>query len=161
MEHIIWSCPSTRDVWGCGPKKLQKGTSKGLTFLHVVQELMARCELANLELFAITSRFIWFRRNDVVHGREFSHPSILFQNATTSLENFCHVQASETGGQPILPAAPPAAWQKPPPGIIKLNWDAAVDQRLGRIGIGIIARDCDGVVLELAIQRIILLLNLW
>jgi hypothetical protein len=26
VKHILWSCPLAQDVWGCGPKKFQKGT---------------------------------------------------------------------------------------------------------------------------------------
>lgn len=32
-------------------------------------------------------------------------------------------------------------WQPPPPGKIKFNWDAAVNKKLGRLRIGIVARD--------------------
>jgi len=32
VKHILWSCPSAQDVWGCGPKKLKKGTDGGYKF---------------------------------------------------------------------------------------------------------------------------------
>jgi len=37
-------------------------------------------------------------------------------------------------------------WQKPPPGQLKLNWDAAVDHRSKLMGVGIVIRDHDGFV---------------
>jgi hypothetical protein len=40
--------------------------------------------------------------------------------------------------------ASPVRWQDPPSGIYKTNWDAAIDKRTGRIGIGIIARNSQG-----------------
>jgi len=27
VRHILWSCPSTQDVWGSGVRKFQKGSS--------------------------------------------------------------------------------------------------------------------------------------
>lgn len=38
-------------------------------------------------------------------------------------------------------------WKKPPTGMSKINWDVIVDKNNGRIGLGIIARDCDGFIL--------------
>lgn len=43
--------------------------------------------------------------------------------------------------------ASPVRWQAPPSGIYKTNWDAAIDKRTGRIGIGIIACNSQGRVL--------------
>jgi hypothetical protein len=56
------SCPSTSDVWSCGPKKLQKAIGDGLNFLHVVEDIEARCELAEIELMAMIARkVLWFQ----------------------------------------------------------------------------------------------------
>jgi ribonuclease HI len=33
------------------------------------------------------------------------------------------------------------------PGVIKVNWDAAVNKKDGCVGFGIVARDCDGMFL--------------
>jgi ribonuclease HI len=40
-------------------------------------------------------------------------------------------------------------WSKPPPGVIKVNWDAAVDGKQKRIGLGAIARDHEDGVLAM------------
>ncbi|XP_062164873.1 uncharacterized protein LOC133871438 [Alnus glutinosa] len=37
-------------------------------------------------------------------------------------------------------------WEKPPPGWMKANWDAAVDQKLNRMSTGVVVRDEQGVV---------------
>ena len=38
---------------------------------------------------------------------------------------------------------------KPTVGVIKINWDAAVDDRIGNVGLGAIARDFEGRVLAM------------
>jgi hypothetical protein len=68
VEHILWECASSNDVWGCGPVRIQKSSCKGGNFLHLLEEVRARCERRDVELFAIMARRIWLRRNDVVHG---------------------------------------------------------------------------------------------
>jgi hypothetical protein len=76
-EQILWDCPSTSDVWNGDPITLQKCSSLGLTFFHLFATLLSRCETEELELFVVTARRIWLRRNDVVHGGFFTHPSQL------------------------------------------------------------------------------------
>ncbi|PON49878.1 Ribonuclease H-like domain containing protein [Trema orientale] len=39
-------------------------------------------------------------------------------------------------------------WYCPPSGKLKLNIDAAVDQRLGRVGVGAMIRDCNGHMID-------------
>ena len=43
--------------------------------------------------------------------------------------------------------AVPVVWQPPPTSILKINWDAAVGKKCGRVGVGVIARDCCGRVI--------------
>lgn len=59
-------------------KKLQKCTDKGLTFVNVIENLMGRCYTGNLELMTVVTRKIWFCKNIVVHGGEFTHPNQVF-----------------------------------------------------------------------------------
>ncbi|GLT72939.1 hypothetical protein SLA2020_448330 [Shorea laevis] len=45
------------------------------------------------------------------------------------------------------PDPDPIVWKKPVDGVIKLNWDAAIDERNNRMGVGVIFRDATGAVL--------------
>jgi hypothetical protein len=36
-------------------------------------------------------------------------------------------------------------WHPPPANSVKINWDAAVDSRTGRIGLGCVVRDVGGI----------------
>jgi hypothetical protein len=51
------------------------------------------------------------------------------------------------GGFAQMFATQPVAWQAPPLGTAKVNWDAAMDVKRGWVGVKIIARDCVGHVL--------------
>ena len=48
-------------------------------------------------------------------------------------------------------------WNKPPFGVIKLNWDAAVDKEGQKMGVGIIARDHYGAILVVFVASRLLL----
>lgn len=41
---------------------------------------------------------------------------------------------------------PRHCWQKPPKGVIKLNWDAALNEYAHMMGVGILAHDSGGYV---------------
>lgn len=71
VEHILWSCPSAKDVWGSGSISLQKGECIGRNFLQVCEEMMTRCDKTDFELFGVAARNIWLCRNSVVHAGEF------------------------------------------------------------------------------------------
>jgi hypothetical protein len=100
--HILWDCPSARDVWSGGLKKFQKSSSPGPTFRHVVEEMFQSCEETELSLFVGTARRIWFRRNEVIHGGSFMHLAVLLQQATESMEAFVEARNNSPTAEDVL-----------------------------------------------------------
>jgi hypothetical protein len=147
VEHILWSCSSSMDVWGGGPRSLQKCDVTESTFPTLFEGLMRRCNKEDLELFAVTARRIWLRRNSVVHGEPFTHPSQLLREAQNSLEDFQWIHNEVGSGSQNARDLTEVQWKPPVEGMIKLNWDAGLNMKEGRVGIGIIARDSRGVCL--------------
>jgi hypothetical protein len=39
VVHILWTCPSSNDVWGGGPVKLQKSDGVGGSFPNVLESV--------------------------------------------------------------------------------------------------------------------------
>jgi hypothetical protein len=39
------------------------------------------------------------------------------------------------------------AWRRPPHGVYKINWDVGLDEKTGRLGVGVIIRDSEGMVI--------------
>ena len=58
-----------------------------------------------------------------------------FGGVTNSVEEELARQQGEISRNP---------WQQPLVNMIKINWDIAVVKQIGRIGLGIIVRDCWG-----------------
>ncbi|XP_059440460.1 uncharacterized protein LOC132172918 [Corylus avellana] len=110
-----------------------------------------------MELFVVLARKIWLRRNSVIYGETFLHLTRLVQEAQTSLEEFQRVnnKAQCAAANNSDPAG--VLWNPPPHSMIKMNWDAGLNLKEGRVGLGLIARDSNGTVLatrslSLAIQ---------
>ena len=66
--HILWSCPSARDVWGGSIKKFQKSSFTGPTFCGVVEEMLRMCNEEEMRLFYGIMQRVWLWRNEIVHG---------------------------------------------------------------------------------------------
>jgi hypothetical protein len=144
IVHIIWSYSSWSYVWGCGLAKIQKCGNTGIDFPNIVRKGLVQCEREEFELFAITARRLWLRRNSVVHGESFTHPTQLMREAKMSLAEFQRVQQGER--LKVSPALErnTTKWTPPPGDTIKMNWDAAMNVKDKRIGLGFIARNLNG-----------------
>ena len=102
--------------------------------------------MEELELFAITARQIWLRRNKVIHGGIFMHPNQVASHARKSLEEYQNANEAGVESEDNHEPSQSITWQPPPRNLIKVNWDAAVSKKNGRVGIGVIARDSMGKV---------------
>jgi hypothetical protein len=147
VEHILWSCPSSKDVWGGGPRRLQKLDATESNFTNLFEKLIKRCDKEDLELFAVTARKIWLRRNSVIHGEFFSHPTQLLRDAQNSLEDFQRIHSGNGDDMQTSSEIVEAKWEPPPENMLKMNWDAGINNTGGLVGIRLIARDFRGYCL--------------
>ncbi|XP_042950154.1 uncharacterized protein LOC122282268 [Carya illinoinensis] len=54
----------------------------------------------------------------------------------------------ESGGKQVKhQVAPSSEWSAPQPAFFKANWDAAIDKDNSKVGIGVIVRDSEGLVM--------------
>ena len=98
-------------------------------------------------LLVVICWFLWFKRNQVIHGSNPLSSSNIFQRALFYWEGL-HVIS-----QPPHQVAPlkriDVKWQSPPIGVFKLNVDGATKLVNGsaRRGIGAVVRNCDGLLI--------------
>ncbi|XP_035547372.1 uncharacterized protein LOC118348908 [Juglans regia] len=124
--HALWGCSGAQDVWS--------------------QELIGKLDSEELNEAAITLRLIWARRNDVLHGKAFKHPREIIAQPRTelTLHNETMQKMVDDNSENMTRVL---EWTKPAAGCLKVNWDVAVQMRMGRIGIGVIIRDHHGLVI--------------
>ncbi|XP_042974616.1 uncharacterized protein LOC122306248 [Carya illinoinensis] len=98
---------------------------------------------------AVVTWRLWKRRNEVIFQNEFTSPLSLMKQVNQKLQDLKLLQHPTQ----IIPAMqeervePLQVWKAPPYGYYKINWDAAVDHKNQRVGIGVIIRDSDGQVI--------------
>lgn len=77
--HILWDCPSSQDVWCGSGNKIQKRGVGGMNFMAVMKSMVELLQEEELELFVLTAKGIWKRRNDTVHGEILTHPNVILK----------------------------------------------------------------------------------
>ncbi|XP_040998224.1 uncharacterized protein LOC121244278 [Juglans microcarpa x Juglans regia] len=149
--HILWSCPSSVDVWAKPSSPVHKCATEEVDFLELWSKLMNRLQKGEMEWVATIMHRIWLRRNKVVFENQFYNPSKLLQMAGEGLEDYKLAQISQEGSATTVDTADynvmQKKWKKPGVFKVKANWDAALDMEAKRMGMGIVIRDEEGEVL--------------
>jgi ribonuclease HI len=142
--HVLWQCKDAQDIWGMGPVIFQKRFYEGPYFMQVVEGMSKICDTQEFKLFVGITRRIWKRRNAYVHEGSFVHPSSILEQAREELGAYEHAQGKDRESESLtapVEEQPNQKWKAPPHGWVKANWDAAVEKKTGRLGVGIIIRD--------------------
>jgi ribonuclease HI len=144
--HILWQCPSAGDVWGAGGKVFQKSSFKGPDFIQVVEEMLRKCDPEEFSQFVGIARRIWLRRNEVMHGGSFQHPNSIVKLAQQATEVYQSLRNGRDVEPTVFTEVIENVWKAPSPGWFKANWDAGIDKKNGRVGLGVIIRNHRGAM---------------
>jgi ribonuclease HI len=153
IGHSLWSCQAAKDVWLECPARIQKCPCDEEDFLNIFMRLVERLTDEELRLVVTVARQIWFLRNNVIFKREFKAPGELFQAAHTQMEQHDRAMEKRNKAEPIegqTSTRTVVRWKSPPIGVLKINWDAALDPKTSKMGMGILARDHEGRVLAMS-----------
>ena len=66
--HALWDCAAAQDIWAGSACKLQNFKHGQLDLLQLMDELLERLSLEELELFWTQAWLIWNQRNSLLHG---------------------------------------------------------------------------------------------
>ena len=152
IGHSLWSCPTAKDVWMECPSRIQKSPSEEDDFSAIFIHLVERLQVDELQMLVFVAQQIWFRRNDVVFNGEFRPPKNIVQATRLQIEQYDQASTNRNQEDPTKGTThnqTHVRWMKPQGGVAKINWNAALDERTGNIGLGAIARDHDGRVLAM------------
>ena len=139
--YTLWQCPATGDVWSGGGTIFQKSCYKGPDFLQVVEGMLSKCDKKKKKSFfpvrkynttnlAMTELFYpW---------GSFSHPNSIIQQTAKAIEEFSSIVVGKKIKRQAAGDSSLNRWKAPPLGWFKANWDAGVDRKKERVGLGVI-----------------------
>ncbi|XP_042950375.1 uncharacterized protein LOC122282493 [Carya illinoinensis] len=143
IEHALWECESVEYVWGLCSMKLQKRNINNQTFRDLFLSLLDEAEdEVSIEMAVVAWR-LWKRRNEVTFQKEFTSPTTILKQANQKLQDIrlLHHKPPVTLEIQRGAAVYSEQWQTPPNDFYKINWDAAIDHKRCRVGIGTIIRN--------------------
>lgn len=132
------------DVWAGSTRRLQKSMSVQTDFRQLVEDLIRKLLVEEVELFLVQAWMIWTQRNVVTNGGTLQDPSQLVKRASIFLDDFGASQEQLSVSNPVVREA---RWVPPPGNCFKLNFDAAIFQNLQASGFGAIIRNANGEVM--------------
>lgn len=89
--------------------------------------------------------FLRTRRNDYLHNHKFDHPNSIISKVYDKLNLIWSQAPTNPIHRSFLNHTVSIdKWQKPPVGILKINWDATFDINKGRICVGAIIWNREG-----------------
>lgn len=152
VGHALWHCPSARDVWTECSGSIHKCSFDSPDFMSIMDQLLKRLKAEDIPFVVNVARQIWHRRNSVVFGGDFAHPKTVVNIAIDQVEAFVKAEEMLTTKRQRATTTCVRPWEKPPVGFVKLNWDASVDRKGKKMGIGLIVRDHAGGVVAMACE---------
>lgn len=146
-RHILWECASSTAIWMECPCKIQKLSLAVANGLHLFMQLFKNLEEDDLLLVSCLAHKTWLRRNAVIFGGKIYFPAHLVHSTANSPVAFHQAQLSSPMGfgSPARPVR--QVWQRPPVEVSKLNWDASLNKETRTMGVRVIIRDAEGLVL--------------
>lgn len=141
---MLWNCRAANEVWLASYLMIQKSPSMMADTTELWGFFMECMKPPDIVLTANLMRHMWSRRNDFVFNSKVGPPYCTVQTAWEELELLSSIaeadQLSENGTRSV------AKWRPPEQASMKLNWDAALDIKNRKLGIGIIIRHHNGAV---------------
>jgi ribonuclease HI len=99
------------------------------------------------------AKCIWKRRNGVMHGGLFTHPSEVIKQATRLLNDYREANAKKMENvESPLPAT--QGWEPSVINFLKANWDVAIRQTENIMGIGVSICDGEGHVIATLSEQV-------
>ena len=86
--HVLWECDAAQDVWAGSLKILQKGIVGMIDVIQLMEYLLDRIELQELEVVLVQAWLIWNQRSRFVHRGKFHDSSWLNNLAGDYLQEF-------------------------------------------------------------------------
>ena len=151
--HALWSCPVLRPVWETGDLTRKFLKYKFSSFADLLDLSFRFKEETDMNLLAVLFWSIWEKRNTDRERGCVSSLHDIRSRAVHFLQEFASAQLA-TRHLHVSGPAQRVRWTPPISPHYKVNYDGALFNDLGAVGLGVIIRDSDGCVIGALAERI-------
>ena len=143
--HTLWNCEVAKEVCLGSLVKLQKCSHGQADMMELIEYLLNRISVQELELFFVQVWLIWNQRNNLLHGGKLRDPNWLSKRDAKYLEEYRASQVQLSVASVVHSIS--EVWKPPPSLVFKLNFDATIFSESHRARFGAIIRNDKGEVM--------------
>lgn len=129
--HVLWECSVAVDVWVGSMKRILNHGGGQDGFLQLLEVLIHRLPLEEVEMFLVQAWMLWILRNKVRTRGAIQDPAQLVQWASIFLKEYKASQDHHTVPNMMERSS---RWVLPPENRFKVNFDVAVFQEIHALG---------------------------
>ncbi|PWA73584.1 hypothetical protein CTI12_AA146360 [Artemisia annua] len=147
VVHVLFKCSKAKDVWDrCSFGKLYD--TPGASTMHDFCRLILDTSPTCWDFFMIILWGLWTRRNKHFHAQLDRREADVEVMAKQILLDYSNANKKVVSrGIGLTQTTSVSVWKKPQVDMIKFNCDAAWQKESGKVGLGFVARNCNGDVL--------------
>lgn len=150
IDHTFMNCSVALAVWGKHPN-LMALLQSGMCFVDWVEVILSSLSSPDIEIFFTLVWFIWRHCNEVWSG---SHPGEVKQISLKASRYALEFLEAVSDPSPSL-EVPSSAWTPPSSShLFKVNVASVLFKERQEVGIGVIVRNSQGVVLAATSEKI-------
>ncbi|KAL0292279.1 UNVERIFIED_CONTAM: hypothetical protein Sradi_6995400 [Sesamum radiatum] len=144
LSHVLSECNFARQIWALSHLPHQILSAPHQNCAEWIKNCCKSLLSPEANLFVTICWNIWNHRNKCLMESSRSHPMEILSQAIIHLSEFTNCQESLTVTQHRTRIS---QWYPPPTDTIKVNFDGAHLRELSSTGIGVVARNSEGVLL--------------
>ncbi|KAL9419760.1 hypothetical protein AB3S75_037510 [Citrus x aurantiifolia] len=152
ISHALLGCKMAKKVWRNSqfPEMLAEGKSHDIS--RMFQGLLKKHHNSKMETIATLLWIIWTTRNKWLFEGRKNDPIRLVARAESTVEAFRNTKKPLGNYQVREEDGKANQWCPPPKGWLKVNIDAAVDEKRQVAGLGVVVRDWKSNCIAAAIK---------
>ncbi|KAL9433530.1 hypothetical protein AB3S75_028375 [Citrus x aurantiifolia] len=151
--HALFACKAAQKMWKLTDFKEDLEHTANQDMLSVLQGLMERRTLREVELIVALCWAIWHSRNLFVFEKKNEDGHISVAKAEATVESYRRIKAPQRQDNPLQAAAAQPSWKPPPEGWFKMNVDAAIRTNDQMVELGIAIRNHKGEFIAAAMKK--------
>ena len=144
MIHCLWLCDHAQAVWKSNFYFFRFYRKQYWSFIELLEEVMCSASEHQMALFSMISWCLWQRRNRLRENQPTWPLKEVGERAIGLVREF--FEACKSEAVPRVPAIP-VRWFRPPDGLYKVDFDAALFENSRCAGIGVAIRDSNGAII--------------
>ncbi|KAM6544988.1 hypothetical protein CsatB_025724 [Cannabis sativa] len=147
--HVLVTCNFAQSCWNLS--SVPTGAISGTAFGEWIEQLLVKCQPVVFEEALMVAWAIWKARNELLWNRNVTRAAEVITTATTVLNQWKTAAANRFSPLPAVvnnTSNHDNNWTAPDAGFLKVNVDGAVFSASGSFGVGGLARDSNGQLIE-------------